>query len=577
VKPRTPEAAVAAGAVLFALAFSYPVLAHLKRIGAVVPFGPGAFYDWDFHEQLQWVPFFTVRHFHQFPFWNPYKCGGLPMFANPQSQILTPFFLLHLLLGPFVAYNLSIPLHIAIGWSGGYVLARVLGMREAAGVVCGSIFMGSSWLYLHTAIGHVIFLTAAYMPWILACMWRSFESLKLFPAALAGFLIALILGEGGIHQISQVFLVVGLLAFALCISERTFWPIATLVVLGAFAAGFAAIKLIPAYEMIKAYPRIWTRPETNTLRILAMAIFSRHQVLERPRVMDWWFWEYGAYLSPIAATLAALGVASSGRRAMPWLVAAVVLFTLAMGTGGIRYPWVLLHKLPIFSSERAAGRMLIPFTLAIAVLAAMGAEFLQHRATRRGMTIIWIVIAAMVLDFWTVSVPTLRHAVEEDRPQPPIAPTFRQYRNESPLVTLAATMANQGSLNCYEYTAVRTDAVGVNQPGYFGEQYLLGAGTVRLTRWSPDALSFKIDAPMPTTMIVNQNYNPSWRLTQGHGNVFASGGLLAVSVPEGLQTITLEYGENMLMLGAIISILTILAAITLWFLERTEGETKRPV
>src|ERR1700693_5382479 len=100
-------------AILFGLAFSLPVLAHLSAVSTN--------YDWDFHLELHWVPFYKVTHFHQFPLWNPYRCGGLPMLANPHSRILTPFFLLHLLFGPFIGLHLEIPLHLAIGWSGGFV------------------------------------------------------------------------------------------------------------------------------------------------------------------------------------------------------------------------------------------------------------------------------------------------------------------------------------------------------------------------------------------------------------------------------------------------------------------------
>ena len=565
---------MAGGALLFGIVFSYPVLAHLSGVGGVVPLGPRAFYDWDVHEQLQFVPYLTVTRYHQFPFWNPYKCGGIPMFANPQSQILTPFFLVHLIFGPFVGFNLTLPLHLSIGWSGGYLLARVLGMRPLAGVASGSVFMASSWFFLHIAVGHAIFLSAAYLPWILVFVWRSFESRRMFPAAIAGAFVALILGEGGIYQISQAFLIVGLLAGVLCIMERTAWPIATVLVFGAFAAGFSAIKLIPAYEFMRTFPRPWTHVEFASFRTLATALFSRNQVLERPRIMEWSFWEYGAYIGPIAALLAIVGIASSWRRALPWALAAAALFALAMGTSGLHYPWILLHKLPVFSSERVVSRMLIPFTLVVSVLVAMGLEFLELRLGGGGPAICSAVVAAMLLDFWVVGVPALRHVVEERRQDPPVAPSFVQYRNPSPLVTLPATMANQGSLNCYEFTDIRTEAVGINQPGYAGEQNLLGSGTVKVIRWSPNILDFRIDAPAPTILLVNQNYYPAWQLTRGRGRVFSNGGLLAVGVPAGSQKIRLRYKDAKFAIGLIITVLTAIAAALIWLAEQPQIEQR---
>src|SRR5438093_334681 len=106
--PQTAREPVLVGlvAVAFALAFSYPVLGHLSEAGFRR--------DWDLLRQLDWAAFHSVTHFHQLPLWNPYKCGGMPLLANPHSRIVTPFFLLHLFLGPNVGLNLEVPLHLAI-------------------------------------------------------------------------------------------------------------------------------------------------------------------------------------------------------------------------------------------------------------------------------------------------------------------------------------------------------------------------------------------------------------------------------------------------------------------------------
>ena len=41
--------------------------------------------------------------------------------------------------------------------------------------------------------------------------------------------------------------------------------------------------------------------------------------------------------------------------------------------------------------------------------------------------------------------------------------------------------------------------------------------------------------------LVNQNYDRFWRLTAGRGTVISQGGLLAVSIPAGRQTLWLSY------------------------------------
>src|SRR5690242_9141785 len=108
------ETALAGSAmVIFAAAFSYPVLAHLGQIGVV--------WDWPEFLMRNWVAYQSVHNFHQLPLWNPYECGGMPLLAHPSSQIATPLFALPMLFGAFVGLNLQIPVHLAIAWSGGYL------------------------------------------------------------------------------------------------------------------------------------------------------------------------------------------------------------------------------------------------------------------------------------------------------------------------------------------------------------------------------------------------------------------------------------------------------------------------
>jgi hypothetical protein len=128
------------GALAFALVFSWPVLGHLTT--------PGAMGDWDMLMGIKWASYETIVKFHQLPLWDPYKCGGLPMLGNPQSQIISPFFPLTLLYGPFLGTHLQMILSLGLAWSGGYVLARVIGISLLGAVAAATVFPASSWFYL---------------------------------------------------------------------------------------------------------------------------------------------------------------------------------------------------------------------------------------------------------------------------------------------------------------------------------------------------------------------------------------------------------------------------------------------
>jgi hypothetical protein len=79
------------GSLAFALVFIYPLFCNHEFTGPVlkgwlnawphfqftggVP-GDG---DRDVFMNLRWAAFYTFRHYHQFPYWNPYKCGGMSL------------------------------------------------------------------------------------------------------------------------------------------------------------------------------------------------------------------------------------------------------------------------------------------------------------------------------------------------------------------------------------------------------------------------------------------------------------------------------------------------------------------
>jgi uncharacterized membrane protein YfhO len=121
-----------------------------------------------------------------------------------------------------------------------------------------------------------------------------------------------------------------------------------------------------------------------------------------------------------------------------------------------------------------------------------------------------------------------------------------------------------GALECYEYTDITTKAVGYDQPGYRGEQYLTGPGTVAVSRWTPNALTYEVSAPMPTVLTINQNYNEGWRLSAGRGELFANGGLIGVRLPAGRQRLTLSYRSVQFLYGLVVSLLGFAAMLLLW-------------
>ncbi len=549
--------------LMFALAFSYPILANIA--------GLGLDHDWDLTMEIHWAPFYTITHFHQFPFWDPYKCGGLPLLGNPQSRILTPFLLLHLLFGPLIGIHLEIIAHLAIGFGGAYLLARVVDIGKLGAVACGATFAGSSWYYIRMAEGHSVFLCIMYIPWALALFWMGWRSRKLAFAAPTGLVGTLIFFEGGIYQITHLALVLAVLAIVVSLQYRSLFPLALLVTAGVFAVAFSAPKFLPTVHFVGLNPRSVDPFETNSFSMFVGEFFSRNQFFSRDSMGGFWgFWEFGAYIGPFFGAMALLGIALRFRRALPWSITAVLLLALASGNHGAYSPWVLVHRLPIFSGEHAPTRILMLLVVFVGVLAGFGVDALSSLRFPLLTGVIAVFTLIAIIDCWTVSSFNLEYLFGGGNLVPfEPGPTFHQYydRDDNRMFMLA--QANRGAVNCYESAySWGANAYGSNQLAYRGEQYLVGKGKVGLARWTPNVLDYDIDAQGPATLVINQNYDSDWQVVSGQGEAFKSNGLLAVRIPPGKERLEIRYYPTSFLYGCLIFLLGMVLAIFLHLAER---------
>jgi hypothetical protein len=552
------------GALAFALVFSWPLLGHLAT--------PGASGDWDMLLGLKWVSYETIVKFHQFPLWDPYRCGGLPQLGNPQSQIISPFFPLTLLYGPFLGTHLQIIMSLAVAWSGCYLLARVIGIRPLGALAAATVFPASSWFYLKLGVGHVYGLEATYAPWGYAAAWVASERRAFRYAALAGAVFALMFLGSGPDAAIYSGVGLGVLLLALAIVRKSWWPLWILVVLGIFAVGFAAIKLAPTYVLLLAHPRhVSGELEVNDVRLLLIMLFSQDQSLFRGLSNGWGFWECGAYIG-IFAIPAMLGLLEA-RRAAPWIIAGAILLLLARGDAHPLALWPIVAKLPMLDSVRLPSRFLMPFTLVVGMLAGYGIDWLAERWTNWGALAGLAVTIVATVNCLLVGPPDLVGALQE--PAPPAAPAtvFHQIshgpRNNSMLIP---AMENTGVVDCYDYTQWNTNVKASDRAGYRGEAYLLGPGSVGLERWTPNALTYSVSVPADSEIVVNQNYDRWWHVVAGRGAVVNEDGLIGVRMPPGTQTVTIAYRDYGALVGAIVTLATIAAAIVLW---RRESSTDR--
>ncbi|MGA9723653.1 MAG: hypothetical protein WBQ86_14435 [Candidatus Binatus sp.] len=574
---RREAAWLVVGSLAFALVFSYPILGDLVYLGPGVSkwisagpvFGHLARLpvngDWDEETALRWVAYQTTFHFRQFPFWNPYKCGGMPMLGNPEAIVATPFLLLDMATGPTAGVYLQIVLHMALGFAGCYVLARVMGLGALAGLVLASVFLSCSWLYLQLSLGNLqLSLPIAYWPWILALFFVGIDRRRFAPLAVGGVTLALTATEGNYTFIYAVILV-AVLSPVIALTRRSIWPVIAGIVLVVFGAAVGAIKLLPVAEFLALYPRVgWAGPDADTLSMIPTFLFSRNQDLYREIPGLFVFACYGAYVSPAFALLAVLGLLTGRLKTLPWVVAAIVFLLLARGNTGPYCALMLLRRLPLFGNLAFPTRFIYPFVLALGAIAAHGADFVCRRTKPWGPRAIGAVLIIGLSDAWLVGPPNLRYLFHYPAPTAQYASQFRQFWSDNTQVMTDYNESNLGAVHCYGSASIPPSVVGYNQANYSGEYHLVGPGQITQIEWTPNQLRYHVSATAPTELVVNQNYFPGWRVERGVGDLASQDGLLAVRLPAGSQDITLRFLPQHLAVAVTSTLLGLIATILLW-------------
>lgn len=332
------------------------------------------------------------------PLWGPHSVAGAPLLANPQVGILyPPNWPLLAVVSADRALNLSAILHVALAAGATYALARRWGLSTGAALVGALAYGFNGMVAARLWAGNLnFFQVAAWLPALLLAAdalragvrWRPFLALWLMLACslLVGFY--------------QLWYIGGLVVGAYLALMPGNWReravrLGLLATAGMLAVGLAAPVLVPATELVG-----WsTRAGRLTWEFATAASLAPwHLVtLVLPELFGsgngtywagaWWEWHelasYGGILSIVLLPLAL----RSPRPAWVWfcLGLAVISILLALGRYAPLYGW-FYNWVPGYASFRDPGRHLAPASLALALLAAQGAERLL-KGVGRGLVL----------------------------------------------------------------------------------------------------------------------------------------------------------------------------------------------
>ncbi|HEX7669530.1 MAG TPA: hypothetical protein VF395_08105, partial [Polyangiaceae bacterium] len=319
------------------------------------------------------------------PLWNPLPAGGEPSLPLLFNGLVTPRFLLFLMLPDGLGYTLGLIVQAALGGLGTYLLCRLgVGMLPAA--FGGITFMLSGFNSSWTQWPQVS--TCIWIPWMLWALGRLDRELSRRNVGTLAGIVALLVFGGFPSVAGYGFYFAGVLGAVLVFSRfrrlgvrpaLTFAAAA----LGAVALGLVltAVQLLPSLHYLRQFDfRARAEHATGLPPETIRALIDPDSIRER-------WTERTSYVGilPLGLTaFAALARVFGGvRRAPPllspllsplaWLGLLAFTLSATYSTPASVAAW--LYRLPVLNFN-PSGRMSSVMALAFAVLSALGADTL---------------------------------------------------------------------------------------------------------------------------------------------------------------------------------------------------------
>jgi hypothetical protein len=551
-----------------------PALQDLHSLGT---------HDWDQMEAHRYLLWKSVHMYGQFPFWNPYACGGTPSWAGIESgtTIVSPWLPFYLWAPLPIALKVEIVGTALISAVGTWLLAGRFTRSAALRAFCCVVFVVNGRWALQAAAGHTWHLYYAWTPWVLYFFDRASgcgerrgpryaPAVRWRDVVLCGATIAMMVYTGAIYPLPQTVVTVGLWAVFLSAAHRSARPVVVAIASGLLGFGLSAPKLVPVLEVVRRFPRLVESTETMDLHAFVVMFTSRDQTFgSRPAAVSPYGWhEWGIYIGWVAFAALVLGVAlARGPRETPFKVVGLILVLIGFGAFHEYAPWSLMHKsLPIFKSQHVPSRWLYPATLVLGVvfgsLLERGLRWLRGARPLGEVVLLagaawvgWDVasVARTGMAMFASHMPTTAMKTAEFHTEAHVTAEYGYDGVSYGPPSLPTEIANVGQIDCMIFPGLGVfakdehgvikgmGAKGRGDPGYKGEVYTAsGKGHAELVRFTPNTMTVHVDDVTPGDLLVlNQNWDPGWRADGKPAVAFHDA--VAIPIARSNQTVLFRY------------------------------------
>jgi hypothetical protein len=359
----------------------------------------------------------TLRATGQFPLWNPYLFGGMPYIAAMHGDIFYPTFLLRMVLPTDVAMTWGFIIHVFLSGLFTFGFLRAIGYSFYGSLVGGIAYMMSGQIASYVSPGHdgKLFVSAL-LPLALWMLYRGIRGGKSWSWGAFALIIGLCVLSPHPQLLQYTLLACGAYALFLAFATldgvslpRTVAIRRLAVALGAVVVGLAigAVQYLPVREYVAWSPRAGGLAD---YRVATSYAWNPEELLnvylpQFSGMLDNYWGRNGIHLHSDYVGVVVLilaGAAFIGLRGDPrkkhivfWSTALLVslLWSLGSSTPFYQIPYAIIPGTKYF---RAPATIFFVGTLAIALLAATGAErFLQRRVSSKYL-IGWLIFAVAI-------------------------------------------------------------------------------------------------------------------------------------------------------------------------------------
>lgn len=391
--------------ILLAILLTAPVIFYclpLLLTGNLL--GPG---DADYYIQTQEAARRSILEYHQFPWWNAWIAGGVPLYANPQFGLISIPTIFSLIFGSILGYKIALTFYLVMGFWGFFLLFRKAFKTPliTATLLC-YVWVFCSFFASRIA-GHYTFFVIQFLPFILYLLIKHKE------IKYSWLWLGIALGMM-INAAAHYATIMSLLAFGLftlielfkisieCIRSKNISltvginldNLKFLIMSGGVTLLIAGQRLYYSVEYFIQYPRdLPVIEQTIGIPKALLAMFGPViQYSNPPSIPNWSWMEASAYIG-IATGLTGLVclVFFIKQRSMfkirvgnispsTIVILGIIFFLLGLGSFiGIISPYNILQRLPVFSGMRVACRWLVWSSLMVIIFIAL----YDHRQFRK--------------------------------------------------------------------------------------------------------------------------------------------------------------------------------------------------